>query len=64
MRSPAFARGAADVREGRPPRFDLDRWGYERGRQWATAAPPTMPIRTGRKINPQAIAVFKKARIP
>jgi hypothetical protein len=65
MRSPAFGRGVADVRAGRAPRFDLeDNWEYERGRQWAIVAPRTMPVTIGTRVNPAAISVFLKARIP
>ena len=40
MRSAVFRRGVAEVRAGRPPRFDdEDSWEYERGRQWAIAMP-------------------------
>jgi hypothetical protein len=60
-----FARGVADVRAGRPPRFDAENsWEYERGRQWAVAAPKTMPVKIGRRINPRAFAVFVTAVIP
>jgi hypothetical protein len=66
MLSDAFAEGVNDVRAGRPPRFDqMDSWSYERGRQWAVAAPPTMPVTLGRKkLNPEAIAVFRRSNIP
>jgi hypothetical protein len=65
MRSAAFARGVADVRAGRPPRFDTeDNWEYERGRQWAIAAPPTMPLKIGCRLNPDAIDVSNGSQIP
>jgi hypothetical protein len=67
MRSRDFAAGVADVRAGRAPRFDAvfaDSWNYERGRQWAVAAPKTMPVKIGRAINPAAIAIFETAKIP
>jgi hypothetical protein len=66
MRSPAFARGVAEVRAGRPPQFDAENdplWAYERGRQWAVAAPPTMPLMIGHRLNPQAIKLFKWSAI-
>ena len=69
MRDPAFALGAADVRAGLPFRRQYDRWGtntqwnYERGRAWALLAPRHIQVR-GRdgKINPNAVAWFKKQR--
>jgi hypothetical protein len=40
MRSRAFQRGVAEVRAGRRPNYDSENnWDYERGRQWAKAAP-------------------------
>jgi hypothetical protein len=67
IRSAAFARGVAEVRAGQPPRYDDeggDDWNYERGRQWAVAAPADLPLMIGRKINPKAIKVFNKSKIP
>jgi hypothetical protein len=66
MRSAAFAAGAADVRAGKPIRFDSfgeDDWAYERGRQWAFLAPMSMPLRIGRKLNPEAVALFSRALV-
>ncbi len=62
IRSRAFVAGVEDIRGRRPPRFDRfsDDWGYERGRQWAVLAPRTMPLRIGRKVNPDAISVYLK----
>jgi hypothetical protein len=57
-----FKAGVDDVRAGRPARFDAfddNLWAYERGRQWATLAPMTMPLRIGKKLNPAAIALFR-----
>ena len=57
LESRDFARGVEDVRAGRPPRFDAyawnqggtpatDRvWAYEKGRQFATIGPRSMPLR-------------------
>jgi hypothetical protein len=65
MRSAAFRRGVAEVRAGRPPRFDTENhWDYERGRQWAVAAPATMPLKIGRRLNPDAIEVSNGSQIP
>jgi hypothetical protein len=63
MASAAFAAGVADVRAGKPTRFDSfkDDWGYERGRQWALIAPMSMPLRLGRKLNPEALLLFDLA---
>jgi hypothetical protein len=66
IRSAAFAKGVAEVRAGQRPRFDDeggDDWNYERGRQWAVAAPPTMPLMIGRKVNPKAIKIFYRSKI-
>jgi hypothetical protein len=63
MRSRAFKAGVEDVRAGRPARFDEldDRdWGYGRGRQWATLAPMSMPLRVGNRLNPDAVNLFRR----
>jgi hypothetical protein len=61
-----FALGVADVRAGRLPRFDAfaETWDYERGRQWAIAAPPTMPIKVKGKVSFEAIHIFLESKIP
>jgi hypothetical protein len=60
-----FARGVAEARAGRPPRFDSeDNSEYERGRQWTIAAPPTMPLKIGHRLNPDAIDVSNGSQIP
>lgn len=63
MRSRAFNEGVADVRQGRAPRFDLDDWNYERGRQWAVVAPTCMPVKIGRSINRKALLIFMETPI-
>ena len=63
MRSKAFAEGVADVRRGRSPRFEVDDWSYERGRQWAVVAPMSMPVKIGRLVNPEAVLVFEETVI-
>ncbi len=61
MRTPSFQAGVDDVRNGKAPRFDSYRGvEYERGRQWAKLAPLEMPLRLGRRLNPQALALFRK----
>jgi hypothetical protein len=61
LRTPSFKAGVDDVRTGRSARFDFYRgFEYERGRQWAKLAPPTMPLRLGRRLNPHAVALFRK----
>jgi hypothetical protein len=68
MRTSSFAAGVNDVRRRVPPRFDdpkmandIDKqWDYERGRLWATIAPPSLALRLGGKLNPKAIALFEK----
>ncbi len=63
MRSVEFKAGVDDVRARKPARFDeFDSDNYERGRQWATIAPVTMPLRlNGGKLNPDAIRLFDDA---
>ena len=64
MATAGFAAGVADVRTGKPTRFDSfgdDDWAYERGRQWALIAPMSMPLRLGRKLNPEAVLHFSRA---
>jgi len=52
MRSHAFRAGVADVRAGRPARFDdYPGFDYECGRQWAVCAPRTMLLFIGRCLN-------------
>jgi hypothetical protein len=61
MRTPSFKAGVDDVRSGRSARFDSYRGvEYERGRQWANLAPPTMQLRLGRRLNPHALALLRK----
>jgi hypothetical protein len=36
-------------------------WNYERGRQWACLAPPSMPLNINGKLNPKAIALCEAA---
>jgi hypothetical protein len=68
MRDPSFAAGVNDVRRGLPPRFDdpkmaddIDKqWNYERGRFWAIIAPRSLALRLNGKLNPKAIALYRK----
>jgi hypothetical protein len=49
-----------DVRNGRPFNYDYssgDRWGYERGRQWACLAPTRMPLKIRGKLNLKALTL-------
>jgi hypothetical protein len=65
LRSADFQVGVDDVRTGRPARFDAYNydqddealtnrlWAYEKGRQFATVAPASMPLRIyGSHITP------------
>ncbi|MFZ0602774.1 MAG: hypothetical protein WAN05_15720 [Roseiarcus sp.] len=65
MGSAAFAAGVADVRTGRPVRFDNfeddNLWGYERGRAFAYLAPMSMPLRRGSRLNFEALLLFSRA---
>ena len=55
--APSFALGVADVRAGRGfhPDYaawdDNQQWDYERGRQWARFAPPSVSARNCSKSN-------------
>ena len=65
--------GVDDVRAGRPARFDdyawdqggmpaTDRqWAYEKGRQFATIAPRSMPLRINGKLNLDALRLLVEA---
>jgi hypothetical protein len=64
MAQPTFALGVADARAGLRYRRDYDlwdtngQWGYERGRQWAVAAPRHIPLKRGGAINPDAVVLY------
>jgi hypothetical protein len=68
MISPAFRRGVAEARAGKPPRFDIEAmdkeasygWYYEKGRQFGIAAPRNLPIilPKRRQLNPKAVALY------
>jgi hypothetical protein len=61
MRSVDFRQGVADVRSGRPPRFDdYIGWWYEWGRQYGVIAPRRLEIMsaTGKTLNAKALEVF------
>jgi hypothetical protein len=60
IRSRSFQAGVAEVRAGRPPRFDLDDWEYERGRQFGIVAPRSLPLMIGKKVNPRAVIIFMR----
>jgi hypothetical protein len=64
MSTAPFAAGVADVRTGKPARFDAlssSDWGYERGRMWALVVPMSVPLRVGRRLNPEAMRLFDLA---
>jgi hypothetical protein len=65
MADPEFQLGVNDVRANLPPQFDAHaaHWEYERGRQWGAAAPPDLPLKINGRINPRAVAVYRKAEI-
>jgi hypothetical protein len=74
MSSPEFKRGLDDARKGiafdwRVSGSGCDgadgadgAWNYERGRLFAFIAPLDMPLRTGGRINPGAVALYNAAR--
>ena len=62
MASREFALGVADVRAGRPPHPDYDRWGncnqrwnYERGRAWGLLVPKAVPLKRAGKVTDEAL---------
>jgi hypothetical protein len=59
--SKAFARGFAEVREGRPFDPNYNDWDYERGRCFGFIAPLGMPLRIGSKLNPKALRLADAA---
>jgi hypothetical protein len=72
MRDSAFERGVKSYREGWPPDYDKpfgkliptsdnDIANFERGRQWASIAPKSTKIFVKGKLNPRALAIFRKA---
>jgi hypothetical protein len=58
MLHPEFEAGVSDVRKGVPPRFDLDSWEYERGRQWACLAPRSLPLKRNGRITAAAFRLY------
>ena len=57
LHSKAFMMGYADVREGRPFRYDHfdntnDQWNYERGRIYASAS--NAPVKIQGRVHPMA----------
>jgi hypothetical protein len=62
--SKEFARGLEEVRAGLPFNADNGDWNYERGRCFGFIAPLDLPLRVGRRLNPQAlklaVAAFKR----
>jgi hypothetical protein len=61
MSTPEFALGALDLRAGRGYRAAYatwdgnQQWDYERGRHWAVAAPRSLPLKVGGRLNPKAL---------
>jgi hypothetical protein len=48
-------------RRGVPFDWRIDDWEYERGRQFAHIAPLDMPMRIGKQLNPNAVALGETA---
>jgi hypothetical protein len=63
MRDPAFTRGLADVRAGKPFNADDDRsWGYGRGRQFGALVPLDFPVfGVDGELSAVAIEVYRAA---
>jgi hypothetical protein len=59
--SEEFARGLDEVRNCLPFNPDNDSWNYERGRCFGFIAPLDMPLRIGRRLNPQALKLAERA---
>jgi hypothetical protein len=65
MEQPTFAQGAADARarRGYPKAYEHwdydDQWNYERGRQWAQLAPPSVKLKRKGKITFEAMRYYK-----
>ena len=59
--SKEFARGLDEVRKGLPFNPDNGDWDYERGRCFGFIAPPDMPLRIGRAMNPKAVKLAEAA---
>jgi hypothetical protein len=62
MASPEFELGLDDARNGVPFDWRINEWDYERGRLFAFIAPRDMPLHTGWRLNPKAVALYKAAR--
>jgi hypothetical protein len=61
LASKEFAQGFHEVRRGLPLNPDNSDWNYERGRCFAVIAPPDMPLRIGRALNPKALTLADAA---
>jgi hypothetical protein len=63
LRHPLFARGLADVREGRPFNVDDDyAWEYGRGRQFGALVPLDFPVfDDDGKLSAVAVEVYRVA---
>jgi hypothetical protein len=71
MRTKEFRLGVAEVRAGKPPRFDENfvvrgetdtnrNWNYERGRQFGLIAPRGLKLfLVGNRINPKAVTLYE-----
>jgi hypothetical protein len=71
IRTEAFQAGVEDARRGFGfhPRYDQAdtnwKWNYERGRQWARAAPDYLePVNRAGKPTREAIRIFEQGEIP
>jgi hypothetical protein len=61
MNDPDFWRGFEDARKGRSFDWRIDEWSYERGRLFAYIAPLDMPLWIDSKLNPKAVALYRRA---
>ena len=64
MADPAFARGAADARAGKPYPDSFDTWevntawNYERGRAWASRVPASVVLKRDGRVTAEAVQWF------
>ncbi|MGY8631849.1 hypothetical protein RAD15_05035 [Bradyrhizobium sp. 14AA] len=61
MKSPEFAIGLEEARNGGPFDWRNGSWEYERGRLFGHIAPTSMPLRIAGRLNPKAIVLFELA---
>jgi hypothetical protein len=61
MSTASFARGLAEIREGKPFNTSETSWEYERGRQFGAMAPLSMRLFVKGRLNPDAVRLCRAA---